>query len=104
MLDAVALDQLRTFIAAVDEGSFSAASRKLLRAQSVVSETISNLEEQIGVKLFDRSGRYPKRTPAGLALLGDARTIISGVDLPQAPAEGISVRPEPGLSLVTCLL
>jgi hypothetical protein len=41
MLDAVSLDQLRTFIAAVDEGSFSAAARKLLRAQSVVSETIS---------------------------------------------------------------
>jgi len=62
MLDAVSLDQLRTFIAAVDEGSFSAASRKLLRSQSVVSETISNLEEQIGVQLFDRSGRYPKLT------------------------------------------
>jgi DNA-binding transcriptional LysR family regulator len=39
MLDAVSLDQLRTFIAAVDEGSYSAASRKLLRSQSVVSET-----------------------------------------------------------------
>ena len=62
MLDAVSLDQLRTFIAAVDEGSFSAASRKLLRSQSVVSEAISNLEEQIGVQLFDRSGRYPKLT------------------------------------------
>jgi DNA-binding transcriptional LysR family regulator len=46
-IDAVSLDQLRTFIAAVDEGSFSAASRKLLRSQSVVSETISNLEDQI---------------------------------------------------------
>jgi len=62
MLDGVSLDQLRTFIAAVDEGSFSAAARKLLRAQSVVSETVSNLEEQIGVPLFDRSGRYPKLT------------------------------------------
>jgi DNA-binding transcriptional LysR family regulator len=37
MLDAITLDQLRTFIAAVDEGSFSAAGRKLRRAQSVVS-------------------------------------------------------------------
>ena len=59
MLDSVSLDQLRTFIAAVDEGSFSAASRKLRRAQSVVSETVSNLEDQIGVLLFDRSGRSP---------------------------------------------
>src|SRR6202795_2286602 len=100
MLDAVSLDQLRTFIAAVDEGSFSAASRKLLGAQSVVSETISNLEEQIGVQLFDRSGRYPKLTPAGLALLGDARSVITGVDLLKARAKGMSVGLEPELSVV----
>src|SRR5258705_6284981 len=99
MLDAVSLDQLRTFIAAVDEGSFSAASRKLLLSQSVVSETISNLEEQIGVQLFDRSGRYPKLTPAGLAVLGDARSIITGVDLLKARAKGMSVGLEPELSV-----
>src|SRR6202012_5099785 len=100
MLDAVSLDQLRTFIAAVDEGSFSAASRKLLRAQSVVSETISNLEEQIGVQLFDRSGRYPKLTPAGTVLLGDARSIITNVDMLKARAKGMSVGLEPELSVV----
>src|SRR5258708_26667400 len=90
MLDAVSHDQLRTFLAAVDEGSFSAASRKLLRAQSVVSETISKLEEQIGLQLFDRAGRYPKLTAAGSAVLGDARSIIPGVDLLKARAEGKS--------------
>jgi DNA-binding transcriptional LysR family regulator len=100
MLDAVSLDQLRTFLAAVDEGSFSAASRKLLRSQSVVSEAISNLEEQIGVQLFDRSGRYPKLTPAGLAILGDARSIIAGVDLLKARAKGMSDGLEPELSVV----
>src|SRR5271167_783243 len=100
MLDAVSLDQLRTFIAAVDEGSFSAASRKLLRSQSVVSETISNLEDQIGVQLFDRSGRYPKLTAAGSALLGDARGIITGVDLLKARAKGMSAGLEPELSVV----
>jgi DNA-binding transcriptional LysR family regulator len=100
MLDAVSLDQLRTFIAAVDEGSFSAASRRLLRAQSVVSETISNLEDQIGVQLFDRSGRYPKLTAAGSVILGDARSIITGVDLMKARAKGISVGLEPELSVV----
>jgi DNA-binding transcriptional LysR family regulator len=100
MLDAVSLDQLRTFIAAVDEGSFSAASRKLLRSQSVVSETISNLEQQIGVKLFDRSGRCPKLTPEGAAVLGDARSIITGVDLLKARAKGMSAGLEPELSVV----
>src|SRR6266853_3531233 len=100
MLDAVSLDQLRTFITAVDEGSFSAASRKLLRSQSVVSETISKLEEQIGVQLFDRAGRYPKLTAAGSAVLGDARGIIAGVDLLKARAKGMSAGLEPELSVV----
>jgi DNA-binding transcriptional LysR family regulator len=100
MLDGVSLDQLRTFIAAVDEGSFSAASRRLLRSQSVVSETVSNLEEQIGVALFDRSGRYPKLTPAGAVLLADARNIITGVDLLKARAKGMAVGLEPELSVV----
>src|ERR1700750_209915 len=100
MLDAVSLDQLRTFIAAVDEGSFSAAPRKLWRAQSVVSEAISNLEEQIGVQLFDRSGRYPKLTAAGSTILRDARSIITGVDLLKARAKGMSGGLEPELSVV----
>jgi DNA-binding transcriptional LysR family regulator len=100
MLDGVSLDQLRTFIAAVDEGSFSAASRKLLRSQSVISETVGNLEDQIGVPLFDRSGRYPKLTPAGIVLLADARSIITGVDLLKARAKGMAVGLEPELSVV----
>src|SRR5216683_6825427 len=49
MLDGVSLDQLRTFIAAADEGSFSAGGRRLRRAQSVVSQTLANLEAQLGV-------------------------------------------------------
>ncbi|MFL9875668.1 LysR family transcriptional regulator [Paraburkholderia megapolitana] len=100
MLDGVSLDQLRTFITSVDEGSFSAAARKLRRAQSAVSELVSNLEEQIGVPLFDRSGRYPKLTPAGVVLLADARGIVSGVDFMKARAKAMSSGLEPELSAV----
>jgi DNA-binding transcriptional LysR family regulator len=57
MLDPVSLDQLRTFVAAADRGTFSAAGRHLGRAQSVVSQTLANLEGQLGVKLFDRAGK-----------------------------------------------
>jgi DNA-binding transcriptional LysR family regulator len=65
LLDGVSLDQLRTFIAAADEGSFSAAGRRLKRAQSVVSQTLGNLERQLCVKLFDRRGRCPVLTDQG---------------------------------------
>ena len=64
MLDGISLDQLTTFVTAAEAGSFSAAGRKLGRAQSVVSQNLANLEAQLGLQLFDRSGRYPALTPA----------------------------------------
>src|SRR5258706_10685551 len=100
MLDGVSLDQLRAFIASADEGSFSAAARKLRRAQSVVSELVSSLEGQIGVALFDRSGRYPVLTPEGAVLLADARAISSGLDHMKARAKGMAAGLEPELSAV----
>src|ERR1700722_20285053 len=100
MLNGVSLDQLRAFIASVDEGSFSAASRKLHRAQSVISELVSGLEGQIGVTLFDRSGRYPTLTPEGAVLLADARNISSGLDFMKARAKGMAAGLEPELSVV----
>ena len=100
MLDGVSLDQLRTFIAAVDEGSFSAAARKLNRVQSAVSGWIGSLEDQIGVVLFDRSGRFPKLTPEGVLLLADARNIVSGVDTLKARAKLMASGFESELSVV----
>src|SRR5271163_5014077 len=104
VLDGVSLDQLRAFIAAVDEGSFSAGARKLHRAQSAVSELVSNLEAQIGVVLFDRSERYPKLTAAGVLLLADARSVVANVDLLKARAKGISDGLESELAAVVDVL
>src|ERR1700690_1344024 len=104
MLDGVSLDQLKAFIAAVEEGSFSAGARRLNRAQSAVSELISNLEGQIAVQLFDRSERYPKLTPAGTLLVADARSVISNVNALKARAKGISSGIEPELSAVVDVL
>ena len=99
MLDGVTLDQLRTFIAAVDEGSFSAAGRKLGRAQSVVSQTLANLEAQLGLKLFDRTTRYPRLTDEGRSLLADARSVADDVDEFKARARAMREGLEPELSV-----
>jgi DNA-binding transcriptional LysR family regulator len=99
MLDGVSLDQLRTFIAAADEGSFSAAGRRLRRAQSVVSQTLANLEGQLGVKLFDRRGHLPVLTDQGRALLGDARAVAGDIDLLKARAKTLAGGLEPELSV-----
>jgi DNA-binding transcriptional LysR family regulator len=100
MLEAVTLDQLRTFIAAAEEGSFSAAGRKLRRAQSVVSQTLANLEGQLGVRLFDRSGRYPRLTEQGRTLLYDARAVGSHMDSFKAHAHSMREGLEPEVSVV----
>ena len=99
MLDALTLDQLRTFIAAVDEGSFSAAGRKLRRAQSVVSQTLANLEAQLGIKLFDRSARYPRLTEEGRSLLPDARAVADNIDGFKARAKSMREGLEPELTV-----
>ncbi|HVI05545.1 MAG TPA: LysR family transcriptional regulator, partial [Sphingomicrobium sp.] len=90
MLQTVSFDQLRMFIAAADEGSFSAAARRVQRTQSAVSEAILNLEAQLDVVLFDRAGRYPKLTKEGVILLADARAVIADVDAMKARAKGIA--------------
>jgi DNA-binding transcriptional LysR family regulator len=99
VFDGVSLDQLRTFIAAADEGSFSAAGRRLRRAQSVVSQTLANLEGQLGVKLFDRGARFPMLTDEGRALLADARAVAGNVDLFKARAKSLAGGLEPELSV-----
>jgi len=99
MLDAMSIDQLRTFIAAADEGSFSAAGRKLRRAQSVVSTTLANLEQQVGFALFERTGRYPQLTEAGRALLEQARQAAAGMDAFKAKARTLAEGLEPELAV-----
>src|SRR6195256_6742099 len=104
MLDGVSLDHLRMFIAAADEGSFSKGGRRLRRAQSVISQTLANLEAQLGVKLFDRSSRSPVLTSQGAALLAEARAVVSGMDVFKARAKGLSAGLEPELSVVVALM
>ena len=71
------LEYLEAFDAAVETGSFSAAARKLGKAQSRVSTAISNLEISLGLTLFDRSGKYPTLTPAGKRMLKLSQDIIN---------------------------
>jgi DNA-binding transcriptional LysR family regulator len=93
------LDQFRVFLAVHDEGSFSAAARRLNRAQSAVSRTVVSLENAIGVKLFDRAGYRPQVTQAGKALLADARAVIDREQGFHARASSIVGNVEPDLGL-----
>lgn len=79
MLDGLTLDQFAVFVTVVEEGSFSAAARRLNRAQTAITYIVQGLEAQTGTDLFDRSGYRPVLTPAGRALLPRARRILDSV-------------------------
>ena len=70
-------DNLRTFLAVLDTGSFSAAARQLGRVPSAVSMAIAQLEAELDLVLFDRSAREPRPTDVARALEPQARQIAS---------------------------
>lgn len=70
------LDLLRTFVAIVDNGSFTRAAQRLSLTQSTVSLQIKRLEDGLARRLFDRDGRELRVTPDGEILLTYARQIL----------------------------
>lgn len=71
------LDQLETLEAIVVNGSFRAAAEKLNRSQPALSSSIKNLEEELGLILFDRKQYRPVLTEQGAAFLKVARDALS---------------------------
>ncbi len=69
-------DQLRSFLAIVDSGSFTKAAERVHKTQSAVSMHIRRLEEQLGCALFVKQGRGAKLTVEGEKLIDFARRII----------------------------
>jgi DNA-binding transcriptional LysR family regulator len=79
-------DSVRIFLAVLDHGSFSAAARALGRVPSAVSMAIAQLEAELDLTLFDRSGRDPRPTDAARALEPRARHVVSELRRLQADA------------------
>lgn len=100
MLDGMTLDQIRTFVTVADSGSFRSGAARLLRVQSAISHAIANLETELGLQLFDRSGYRPVLTPEGQALLAHARDILLRADAMRARARALGAGVELELTLV----
>jgi len=70
-------DQLRTFLEVAKLGSFSRAAEKVLRSQPAVSAQIRQLEQEYGHRLFDRSTKSVRLTPAGEVVLEYAQQLLA---------------------------
>ena len=99
MIGSFTLDQLRVLVSIADTGSFSAAGRKLRRAQSAISQAVANLEHVQGVLLFDRSGHRPVLTDVGRVLVEQARRVLASARKFEAVATSTRAGLEPELAL-----
>jgi DNA-binding transcriptional LysR family regulator len=77
MMQHLDVDQLKTFLAIADSGSFTRAADEVSKTQSAVSMQMKRLEEQLGRPLFSKAGRGTKFTRDGERLMDYARRIVA---------------------------
>ncbi len=70
------IDQLKTFVAIADTGSFTKAADVVHKTQSAVSMQMKRLEDRLGRAVFERNGRHSRLTEDGERLLDYARRIV----------------------------
>lgn len=91
------LDNIRTFVRVYELGSMSAAGRDLRISPAVTSARISQLEEKLGVRLFQRTTRSLTATEQGQAFYGGACEVLEAVDAAEAKVVNITDQPRGSL-------
>jgi LysR family cyn operon transcriptional activator len=84
----VTLQQLRYFLSTCRHGSFTAAADALFIAQPSVAEQIRRLEQEVGVRLFVRTGRRLELTEAGSTLRLHAERVMAAMEAAEASMQG----------------
>jgi len=78
-LSQIDLNLLHTFRVVVDEGGVGRAARVLKRTQPAITNRIQQLEDALGVKLFERIGRGVALSTVGRAIEGRVREVLAGL-------------------------
>ncbi|GIH14923.1 LysR family transcriptional regulator [Rugosimonospora africana] len=74
------LQQMRYVVAVAETNSFTRAAERCLVVQSALSHQIARLERELGARLFERTSRRVRMTPAGEAFLPAARQCLEAAD------------------------
>lgn len=85
-------DRIASFVATADAGVLSRAAERLGVKVSTISRHVSELETELGVALFHRTGRGVRLTPAGERFLERGRQVLKELELAKAEAAGAFVQ------------
>jgi DNA-binding transcriptional LysR family regulator len=75
------LIQIRYFVSVADNMSFTQAAKKLYISQPSISKQVAALEDELGIKLFRRTGKAPQLTSAGELLYHDFKLLMNNIEL-----------------------
>lgn len=101
------MDQLHlmtVYVAVTEEQGFAAAARRLDMSPPAVTRAVSALENNLGVKLLNRTTRYVRTTEAGERYLEDARRILTDVQSANEGAAGLNAEPRGHLAITAPVL
>ncbi|MEO9455869.1 LysR family transcriptional regulator [Chromobacterium phragmitis] len=95
---------MTVFVAVAEEEGFAGAARRLKLSPPAVTRAVAALEENLGVRLLNRTTRYVRVTEAGARYLDDARRILAAVDEAEEAAAGGNAEPRGLIQLTAPVL
>lgn len=98
------LHLMQIYVAVAEEEGFASGARRLGISPPAVTRAVAKLEDELGVKLLNRTTRHVRATEAGLRYLDDARRILHEVQAADEAAAGINAEPQGHLAVTAPVL
>lgn len=95
----ISLDQWRALIAVVEAGGYVQAAERIHKTQSTITYAVQKIEEVLGLKLFERSGRRSVLTPAGEQMVRRAKALVERAESVERSAATLGEDWDPELRL-----
>lgn len=93
------LDALETLSTIAEAGSFARAAERLHRVPSALTYTVNKIESDLGVAIFDRSGKRPELTAAGRELIQQGRELLRQAESLETRVKRVAQGWEPQLTI-----
>lgn len=98
------LHLMEVFLAVAEEEGFAGGARRLSLSAPSVTRAVAELEQHLGVKLFNRTTRFVRLTDAGQGYLQDCRRVIAAANEADQRAQGVSTDPRGHIAVTASVL